>query len=98
MNKRNIRTTVFALAAAITATFGMAACSTGTDPGETNTERSDIRDEGEMVGEEGDLNSNEAARDSMEQYYENNEEGSAVHAGDGTGDGVDREDVQEEQQ
>lgn len=80
------------------ATFGIVACDTGTDPGETNTERSDIRDEGEMVGDEGDLDTRYDERDTMEQHYEQTEEGSAVHAGDGTGEGEGRDDVQEQDQ
>ncbi len=79
--------------------FGMVACSTGTDPGEVNTERSDIKEEGSMVGrEEGEDYTKKAEQDSLEQPYERAEEGSAVHAGDGQRDGVDREDVQEQQE
>lgn len=97
MNTRKLKNILFALIATAVATFGISACNTGTDPGETNTERSRIRDEGSMVGDENE-NEAEAERDTMEQYYERTEEGSAVHAGDGKGEGTGREEVQKKDQ
>ncbi len=97
MNTQKIRSAFFALIATAVATFGLAACDTGTSPGETNVERSDHVDEGSIVGDN-DENRVEAERDTMEQPYERAEEGSAVHAGDGTGEGTERDDVKKEDQ
>ncbi len=52
---------------------GMTACNTGTDPGETNTERSDIErtEEADRTGTYGDTTEN------MEEIYEGRE-GTAI--------------------
>lgn len=96
MNKKKIRTNLLALGATAIATFGLAACDTGTEPGEVNVERSDIKEEGSMIGDEpGNTTRYSDTADLEDKYYEReNEEGSAVHAGDGTGEGVERDEVQ----
>ena len=97
MNTRKIRTALFALLATAVSAFGISACDTGTQPGDTNVERSDHHEEGSMV-DGGAKDQNEAERDSMEQHYERTEEGSAVHAGNGKGEGTDREGVKKKDQ
>lgn len=101
MIARKIRATFFALAATAVAAWGMAACSTGTDPGETNVDRGEIHEEGSMVGDT-DENEVEAERDTMEQYYdsadhENHEDNTGKVIGDGAydgeGEGVERDEV-----
>lgn len=96
MNKKNIKSALLTLGTAAIATFGLAACDTGTDPGEVNVERSDIKEEGSMIGDEpGNTTRYSDTADLEEKYYENeNKEGSAVHAGDGKGEGVERDEVQ----
>ncbi|OKL39000.1 hypothetical protein [Pontibacter flavimaris] len=96
MNTPTIRTVFFAFTLTAVAAFGLSACDTGTQPGDTNVERSDHHEEGSMVGDD-TKDQTEAERDTMEQYYERTEEGSAVHAGDGKSDGTDRDDVKEQQ-
>lgn len=102
MNKSKINSLILALAVTAVSSFGMAACNTGTEPGETNVERGEIRDEGEMVGEEGDQDTRYEEGDSLERYYddadhENHEDntGEAIGDGayDGKGDGVERDEV-----
>ena len=84
----------FILATLFTGALTITACNTGTDPGETNTERSDIEKEGSMND---GYNSGANATDTtnMAEPYEDAE--GAVHAGDGKSDGVDREDVDKNQ-
>jgi hypothetical protein len=100
MNTRKIKSTALALAVSAMATFGLASCNEGTEPGETNVERSGIREEGSMVGDEEGENStlHSDTTDLEEKYYgdedASNREGSAVHAGDGKGGGVERDDVE----
>lgn len=93
MNKNKMRTNVLALGATAIAVFGLASCDTGTEPGEVNVERSDIKDEGEMIGDEpGNTTRYSDTTDLEDKYYEREDaEGSAVHAGDGTGEGVERD-------
>lgn len=102
MNTKKIKTTILTLATTAIATFGLAACDKGTEPGETNVERSDIREEGSMIGEEGEgLSRYDTANADMERHYdhadhENHNGGKtgAVHAGDGKKTGIERDDVQ----
>ncbi|AKD03113.1 hypothetical protein POKO110462_05045 [Pontibacter korlensis] len=97
MNKSKLRSTLFAMVATVMATFSIAACNTGTDPGDTDTERGDIKRPGSMVNQDED-DQVQAERDSMEQHYDHadhekhddNRKGSAVHAGDGKKDAADR--------
>lgn len=98
MKIRNIKAYTWAAAFGLFAMVGLGACNTGTDPGETNTERSRIRDEGEMVeGSSDDPMGRYTDTTEMEDHYDHtknkNKKASAVHAGDGKKDGVDREDV-----
>lgn len=102
MNTKKIKTAILTLATTAIATFGLAACDTGTSPGETNVERSDIKKEGSMVGDdnEGVTRYDTANADMGEHYdhadHENHDQNKAgaVHAGDGQGGGVERDDVQ----
>ncbi|WP_147294194.1 hypothetical protein [Pontibacter diazotrophicus] len=102
MNTKKIKTTILTLATTAIATFGLAACDTGTDPGEVNTERSDIREEGSMVGGENEGASRyDTAGADMERHYDhadhenhNGERTGAVHAGDGKDSVIQRDDVQ----
>jgi len=102
MNTQKIRTTVGSLAVAAIATFGLAACDTGTEPGQINTERSDIKEEGSIVGGQTDDTTRYSDTTNLEKYYEhadhenhdNNAEGTAVHAGDGKSNGIERDEVQ----
>jgi hypothetical protein len=98
MYTRKIKSTALALAVTAMATFGLASCNEGTEPGETNVERSGIREEGSMVGDEENANTtlHSDTTDLEEQHYgdDNNREGSAVHSGDGKGGGVERDDVE----
>jgi len=61
--------------------MGLASCDTGTSPGETNVERSDVEDASEMntgYNTDADTSSN------MEDHYDHADSaGGAVHAGDG---------------
>jgi len=77
-------------------------CDIGTRPGETNVERSEIVDEGELISDEDTVNRYSDTAN-LEKYYDHadhenhgdNKEGSAVHAGDGKGEGVERDDLQD---
>ncbi|WP_162051603.1 hypothetical protein [Pontibacter pamirensis] len=104
MNTKKIKTTILTLATTAIATFGLAACDKGTEPGETNVGRGDIVEEGSLVGEEGEnISRYDTANASMEEHYDhadhenhdvNEEEGYGDGAYDGPGDGIDRGDVQ----
>ena len=86
MNKKSIRSsTLFALGAAAVATFGLASCNTGTEPGDVNVDRGEIHEEGSMIGDEpGNTTRYSDTADTGEEYYETgNKEGSAVNTGDG---------------
>jgi predicted small secreted protein len=90
MNKKPIK--AFILATLFAGAFTITACNTGTDAGETNTERSDIEKEGSMnEGYTSEENQSNADTLDPERHYDDAE--GAVHAGDGKTDGVDREDV-----
>lgn len=70
--------------------FGLASCNEGTEPGETNTERSGIREADEMnTGHNPDTDTTQ----NLERYYEHTDSaGGAVHAGDGQRQKVRKED------
>lgn len=90
MNTKQIK--AFLLSALFMGAITISGCNTGTDPGETNTERSDIEEEGSM--DEGYTSEDypaDADTADMERYYKDAE--GAVHAGDGKGGGVERDDV-----
>ena len=100
MNTKKIKTSILTLATAAFATFGMAACDKNTEPGETNVERSDIVEEGEIIDQESAY-----YRDTtdLEKYYDHadhetheDSEGGAVHAGDGIrgGNDIERDELQ----
>ncbi|TPE44860.1 hypothetical protein [Pontibacter mangrovi] len=106
MNTKNIKSTLFALAAGTMISFGMVSCNTGTDPGDTNVDRGEIHDEGSMVGrEEGeDYTKAKSEQDSMEQHYDhadhqNHDDNTGKVLGDGAydgeGNGAERDDVQQ---
>ncbi|GAB3541079.1 hypothetical protein GCM10027443_39900 [Pontibacter brevis] len=101
MNTKKIKTTILSLAVTAITTFSLAACDTGTNPGETNVERSDVRKEGAMIGDENEgVSRYDTAHADMERHYDHadhenhgdNKTG-AVHAGDGKGSGVERDEV-----
>lgn len=102
MNTKKIKSTILTLATTAIATFGLAACDKGTEPGETNVERSDIREEGSMIGEEGEnISRYDTANVSMEEHYDHADhedhdggDAGAVLSGDGTDTGIERDDVQ----
>ena len=61
--------------------IGLASCDTGTSPGETNVERSDVKEASEMnTGHDTDSDTSS----NMEDHYDHADSaGGAVHAGDG---------------
>ncbi len=69
MNRKDIKAALLAVAVTITAGMGLSACSTGTDPGETNTERSDI--ERTEENEQGYAQDSDTAN--LEKVYEGRE-------------------------
>lgn len=88
MHKKKIKSIIIATMLFAGTAFGFTSCDTGTSPGETNVERSEIREEGAMVVPDGDRT--KADQDSLEKYYDHadhenhdNNSGGAVHAGDG---------------
>ncbi|MCJ8166871.1 hypothetical protein MKJ04_18650 [Pontibacter sp. E15-1] len=100
MNSNKLKTPLLTLGVAALTTFGLASCSTGTEPGDVNIERSDIKDEGSMIGDE----DNEATRDSdttdlEEKYYGDDRKNSGEAIGDGAydgkGDGKQRDEVKQ---
>ncbi|MDX5422297.1 MAG: hypothetical protein LPK07_01935 [Hymenobacteraceae bacterium] len=100
MNKNKFKAAILSFAAAAFMMFGLSACDKGTEPGETNVERSDIRDEGELIERE-DVQYGEA--DSLEEHYdhadhEDHEDNTNKAIGDGAydgkGDGIQRDEVQ----
>ncbi|MEJ8801037.1 hypothetical protein [Pontibacter sp. H249] len=102
MNSRDIRNFVWASAFSVFAMVGFGACSTGTDPGEINTERSDIKEEGSLVEKDDDPMSEYQDTTDMESHYdhadhENHDDNKAKAIGDGAydgkGEGVKRDDV-----
>ncbi|WP_299822693.1 hypothetical protein [uncultured Pontibacter sp.] len=97
MKMKDIKAFTLAVALGLFTTMGLSACNTGTDPGETNTERSGIREEGSMVEDNSD-NTMEQYSDTtdMEDHYDHTEsgkQGGAVHDGTGKEGGVERDDV-----
>lgn len=101
MLKDKIKVTALGLGMASFLVLGLGSCSKGTEPGETNVERSEIRDEGELVSED-----NDAAHDTLsgESHYdhadhENHDDNTNEVIGDGAydgkGDGVQRDEVQQ---
>lgn len=88
MNKN--QTKAILLAVAFAGVTGLSACNTGTEPGETNVERSEIREEGSMTADDPATTENrDITQDTLEEkYYDGNDSGSAVHAGDGQGNGT----------
>ncbi len=80
------------LATLFTGALTITSCNTGTDPGETNTERGDIDEEGSMndgyTSEDHPTDSDTA---NMERHYEDAE--GAVHEGTGKKGGVERDEV-----
>ena len=103
MNIRNIKTLVLPLALSAFVVAGLSSCDTGTDPGETNVERSDIREEGSMVEKDDDPMSEYRDTTDMESHYdhadhEKHGDNKAKAIGDGAYDGkgkkgVERDDV-----
>ncbi|ARS37364.1 hypothetical protein [Pontibacter actiniarum] len=94
-----LKTTILSLTVAAFFACGLTACDKGTRPGETNVERSDIKDAGEMIGEEGDQDTRYEDTDSLEKYYDhadhenhsdNDREALGDGAYDGKGDGIER--------
>lgn len=78
---------------------GLAACNKGTEPGETNVERSTLR---ETEPQENTYNQNTGDTANLEKYYDhadhenhddNKNGGGAVHSGNGKTSGVERDDV-----
>jgi hypothetical protein len=91
MDMKKIKSAIGALSLVAVATFGLSACDKGTEPGETNVERSDIvkTRAPEKVEIENDSTDPERFYDNE---YRKGKKG-AVHAGDGIKEGVGRDDV-----
>ncbi|MFD2515964.1 hypothetical protein ACFSRY_18980 [Pontibacter locisalis] len=103
MNPKKINAITLALAVTVTASFGLASCDKGTKPGETNVERSEIIEEGSLVGEEGESVNRYSDTANLEKYYDhadhedhsdNEREAWGDGAYDGKGDGLQRDEVQ----
>ncbi|WP_439881289.1 hypothetical protein ACSX1A_19375 [Pontibacter sp. MBLB2868] len=102
MNKNKLKNTILTITLAGVATIGFSACDKGTEPGETNVERSEIKDAGELVGDD-DETKRTSDTTNLEKYYddadhENHEDNTDEAIGDGAydgkGDGVNRDEVQ----
>ena len=100
MNTKKIKTTILTLATTAIATFGLAACDKNTEPGEVNVERSDIREEGEIIDQN---NAYYTDTTDLERHYdhadhENHDDNSEKVIGDGAydgeGNGIERDEVQ----
>ena len=95
MNTKQIK--AFTLAALFTGAFTITACNKGTEPGETETERGEIVEEGSLdqgyTSDEYPVD--EDTVDLEEKYYDDAE--GAVHAGDGKDGGVERDEVDNDQ-
>ncbi|GAB3826995.1 hypothetical protein [Pontibacter rugosus] len=100
---KKIKPTLLSLTVAIMATLSMASCNKGTEPGETNVERSGIVEEGSLVGSDEDKSNVE--RDTLvgeshydhadhEEHEDNNAKVLGDGAYDGKGNGVERDEVQ----
>lgn len=66
---RTIKATLAAVCISAAAGFGLTSCNTGTDPGETNTERSDIKYPEDRVMQSGNVHHQDTAANA-DQYYE----------------------------
>lgn len=102
MKNLHIKTRTWLFAAGLFALVGLGACNTGTEPGETNVERSGIKDEGSMVGKDVDMASQTGDTTDLERHYdhadhENHKDNTNKVIGDGAydgkGEGVQRDDV-----
>ena len=95
MNSKQLR--AITMAAFFAGGLTMTACDTGQRPGEVNTEDSDHVDEGSLnegyTSEENPYNQDTV---NLEKKYYDDAEG-AVHAGDGQGGGVERDEVDQKQ-
>ncbi|MBW7465778.1 hypothetical protein ABID22_001838 [Pontibacter aydingkolensis] len=105
MNIKDIKVLVVASALSMFSVAGLSSCSTGTDPGEINTERSDIKEEGSMIEKDDDPMSEYRDTTDMESHYdhadhENHDDNRARAIGDGAydgkGKGVKRDDVKKQ--
>ena len=102
MDMNKLKSAILTLTLTAVASFGFTACDKGTEPGETNVERSEIKDEGELVGDEEEVN-RYSDTTNLEKYYDdadhenhddNDREAIGDGAYDGKGDGIERDEVQ----
>jgi hypothetical protein len=101
MNKNILKSALLSVGALAVASIGLASCDKGTRPGETNVERSEIIDEGELVGDGDDVN-RYSDTTNLEKYYDhadhdNHDDNKNKVIGDGAydgkGDGIQRDEV-----
>jgi hypothetical protein len=101
MNIDKIKPTVIALSFIALMAFGFTACDEGTKPGETNVERSDNLEPGELIGDDDDVN-RYSDTSNLEKYYDhadhedhkdNKREAIGDGAYDGKGDGIKRDEI-----
>lgn len=91
MYKKKIKSTIIASLLMAGTAFAFTSCDTGTSPGETNVERSDIKEEGSMIeSDEKEM----SEQDKLEKHYdhadhENHDDNDAEVIGDGAYDGKD---------
>jgi len=73
------------LALSVMSGITLVSCNSGTEPGDTNVERSDIKDAGEMVGDNDANRYSDTTQQSLEEkYYEGRD---TTQLGDGAYDG-----------
>ncbi|MBF9251858.1 hypothetical protein I2I11_00980 [Pontibacter sp. 172403-2] len=92
MNTRKIKHSIMVLALSIMSGAALVACNEGTEPGDTNVERGEIKDAGEMVG--GDDVTRYSDTTDLEEKYYNDSDTAALGDGayDGKGNGKERDD------
>lgn len=102
MDRNKLKSAILTLTFTAVAGLGFTACDKGTEPGETNVERSEIKDAGEMVGEDEDVN-RYSDTTNAEKYYDDadhddhdDNDGKVIGDGayDGKGNGIERDEVQ----
>ncbi|WP_230407114.1 hypothetical protein [Pontibacter cellulosilyticus] len=102
MKINDIKPLTWAAALGLFAMVGLGACDKGTEPGDTNTERSEIIDEGELVEENEDPMAPYTDTTDLEDHYdhadhEDHDDNKAKAIGDGAydgkKDGVQRDDL-----
>ncbi|MHA6246560.1 hypothetical protein ACXYMU_01380 [Pontibacter sp. CAU 1760] len=100
---KKIKSTILALSVMATASLSLGACSKGTEPGDVNVGRGEIKDEGEMIDGDNGYNASSDTTD-LEKYYdhadhENHDDNTGKVIGDGAydgkGTGTERDDIKQ---